>query len=145
MYEIAREDIERWPRAEPFSLWPRMQTITLRVITRAVFGISDTARLAEVEERLRTLLNRMTNPRWLLAQTLRAATIGRASDDLPPAARALIDPVDELLYDEIRTRRGAEDLDTREDILSMLLRARYDDGSAMTDEELRDELVTLLI
>jgi cytochrome P450 len=56
-----------------------------------------------------------------------------------------LDPVNEVLLDEIRDRRGATDLDERDDILSMLLSARHEDGSPMSDQELRDELMTLLV
>ena len=54
-------------------------------------------------------------------------------------------PADQLIYQEIRERRHAPDLDARDDVLSMLLGARHDDGSPMSDEELRDELMTLLV
>jgi cytochrome P450 len=59
--------------------------------------------------------------------------------------RARLEPTDELIYEEIRARRDAPDLDDRDDILSMLLRARHEDGSEMSDRELRDELMTLLV
>jgi cytochrome P450 len=60
-------------------------------------------------------------------------------------SRRRLRAVDTLVYDEIRSRRASADLDERDDVLSMLLQARHDDGSAMTDEELRDELMTLLV
>ena len=53
--------------------------------------------------------------------------------------------MDELIYEEIARRRDAPDLAEREDVFSMLLLARDEDGEAMTDAELRDELVTLLV
>ena len=61
------------------------------------------------------------------------------------AFRRVIDPADELLFEEIRRRRAAPDLEERDDVLSMLLQARDEDGSAMSDQELRDELITLLV
>ena len=57
----------------------------------------------------------------------------------------MLEPADELIYEEIRARRDAPDLAERDDVLSLLLQARHDDGSAMSDEELRDELMTLLV
>lgn len=147
MRDVAERDVERWPRDEPFSLWPRMQAITAEVIARAVFGIPQGVRLDHVQGLLKTMLNRMTSARWLLGQAVRA-TVTRANRQAPPhtgSAGALIGPVEAALREEIRLRRAAADLESRDDILSMLLRARYDDGSAMTDEELRDELMTLLI
>ena len=56
-----------------------------------------------------------------------------------------LEPTDELIYEEIRARRDAPDLAERDDVLSLLLQARHDDGSAMSDKELRDELMTLLV
>lgn len=148
MSEVARAEVERWPRGEPFALWPRMQAITLEVIARTVFGISEAERLDHVQGLLRTMLNRMTSRRWLLGQGLRAAVAGPqrgSAERQPKSVRSLLGPVDDFLYDEIRRRRSAPDLASRDDILSTLVRARYEDGSPMSDDELRDELVTLLI
>ena len=61
------------------------------------------------------------------------------------AAERALEPTDELIYEEIRARRDAPDLAERDDILSLLLQARHEDGSRMTDQELRDELMTLLV
>jgi cytochrome P450 len=59
--------------------------------------------------------------------------------------RHALQPTDELILEEIRSRRDAPDLEERDDVLSLLLQARHDDGSAMSDQELRDELMTLLV
>jgi cytochrome P450 len=59
--------------------------------------------------------------------------------------RAALDPADDLIYDEIRARRSAPDLAERDDVLSLLLQAQHEDGTGMTDRELRDELMTLLV
>lgn len=150
MSQAAEAEIERWPVGERFALWPRMQAITLEVIVRAVFGISEARRLSQMQGLLRDLLNGMTNPRWLATQALRASLAGpqrveRSGADRAGAVRRLLGPVDEALVEEIHQRRSAPDLDGREDILSLLMRARYEDGSSMSDQELRDELMTLLI
>jgi cytochrome P450 len=138
--EIAGREVERWPRGEPFSLRPRMQAITLEVILRAVFGIREAERL----DRLRALLPRMLDHGTVVVWTpfLRR--------DLGPGSpwRRFVRvraQVDSLLLDEIRGRRQAADLAERDDILSMLLQARREDGTPMGEDELRDELMTLLL
>lgn len=147
MSEVARAEVERWPTGEPFALWPRMQAITLEVIVRSVFGISEAGRLDHMRGLLRGMLNRMTNQRWLVTQALLASLAGpqRQRAEGSRTVRGLLGPVDEAVFEEIRRRRLAPDLDERHDILSMLIRARYEDGSSMSDQELRDELMTLLI
>jgi cytochrome P450 len=116
---------------------------------RTVFGVTQPARFERMQDLLRTMLNRMTSPRFLASQALRATLHGRRPSYPPPegarAVRGLLDPVDELLFDEIRRRRVASDLHERDDIMSLLIGARYDDGAPMSDQELRDELITLLI
>ncbi|WP_158880352.1 cytochrome P450 [Amycolatopsis anabasis] len=140
---VAEADLARWPVGEPFALWPRMQAITLEVIVRAVFGIAEPRRIARVTALLGRMLNRMTNARWLLVQSL-LATVAESTGH-KGTARRLIGPVDEVIRTEIAHRRAATDLDQRDDILSLLVRAEYADGSPMSDDELRDELMTLLI
>jgi cytochrome P450 len=141
MVHSAREDIARWPVGEPFALMPRMQAITLEVIMRAVFGITEVARLEHVRKLLRGMIEWTTDPRRLAMLALLGPTrIGRNR-----SFRGVMDPVDEAILQEIRRRRGELDLAEREDILSLLIAARYEDGSQMSDEDLRDELMTLLV
>jgi cytochrome P450 family 135 len=138
--EIAGREVERWPRGEPFPLRPRMQAITLEVILRAVFGIREADRL----DRLRNLLPRMLDHGTVVVwMPFLRRDLGPGS----PWRRFLQvrGEVDELLLDEIRRRRDAADLAERDDILSMLLQARGEDGEPMTEPELRDELMTLLL
>jgi cytochrome P450 family 135 len=73
MARIACEEVERWPRGEPLALWPRMQAITLDVIVRVVFGITEPARIARWRELLRTLLDTGTSPRFVITQALLAS------------------------------------------------------------------------
>ena len=141
MTEITRAELERWPVGEPFALWPRMQTITLEVIMRAVFGVSAEEDVAGLRERLRRMLNWTTSPTQLAFLALK----GPQQVERNRVFRRMMDPVDEAVLAVIRARRDAPDLDEREDILSMLLGARYEDGSAMSDRGLRDELITLLV
>jgi cytochrome P450 len=139
--EIAAEEMERWPTGEPLELQPRMQSITLEVILRVVFGIDRGPRLVELRDVLKRLLEVTARP-WALLPPLRR-DLGRLS----PWARFLAAraAVDEALYSEIRRRRDDPALADRSDIFSLLLQARDEDGEPLTDREMRDELVTLLI
>lgn len=140
--EIARAEVARWPRGAPLELWPRMQAITLEVIVRVVFGIAEPERIARWRELLSTLLNEGTRPRYVLVQSLSAMLRGRPASG---GYRRLVGPVDAAIAEEIGRRRGAADVGERDDILSLLIGARREDGSALSDAELRDELITLLV
>ena len=140
--DVARSEIERWPRGTPLALWPRMQAITLDVIVRVVFGILEPERIGRWRALLSRLLNVGTSRPFVLAQTLSTTVRGRP---IRTAYERLVGPVDAAIADEIAQRRRADDLAARDDILSLLIAARREDGSALTDAELRDELVTLLV
>src|SRR5947209_10132160 len=141
MREIAGAEIDRWPSGEPYRVRPRMQAITLEIILRALFGLEQGERLEALRVELRRLLDLLTRPHMFLFPVLlgpeRLARFG--------PFQGMHEQVDELIYTEIAERRGAGDLDRREDILSLMLGARHEDGSPMTDRELRDELLTLLV
>jgi cytochrome P450 len=141
MLDVTREEIERWPLGEPFALWPRMQAITLEIIMRAVFGITDSEHLSSLRGLLRSMLDWTTDRRQLGLM----AVLGPQRIERREAFRQLMDPIDEAVIAEIRDRRESPDLASRQDILSMLVQARYEDGSPMSDRELRDELITLLV
>ncbi len=138
---ITRDELRKWPAGEPLTLQPRMQAITLEVILRVVFGLDRGPRLVHLRELLKKLLDVTTKP-WALVPPLRR-DLGRFS----PWARflAVRNEVDGALYEEIAHRRHDPALADRTDIFSMLLQARDDDGRRLTDKELRDELVTLLV
>jgi cytochrome P450 family 135 len=146
---IAAEEIARWPLNEPFALRDRMQNITLEVMMRLVFGIHDTERLA----RLRTLLPELIDVGGSTAQLMMPPRIRSWLETSPLARKLAFLPttrfvnvraeVDGLLYDEIARRRAAPDPEAT-DVLSRLLAARDDQGRPLSDEELRDELITLL-
>jgi cytochrome P450 len=141
MSEIAAEEIERWPTGTPYQLRPRMQAITLDIILRTVFGIREAEKLVELRDALRDFLDLTTNPRLLLPLLL----VGPGRVRKLGAFRRRIDRVDHLIYREIAERRRAGSLEERDDILSMLVGATHEDGSPMRDEEMRDELLTLLV
>jgi cytochrome P450 len=133
-------ELETWPTGEPFQLRPRMQAITLEVIIRAVFGLRDEDRIALMRERLSETLELTSDWRAMLS----LAVLGPERVYRSRLFQRELDPVDEVVLDEIARRRNAADLEERDDILSLLLQARHEDGSPMTDVELRDELMTLL-
>ena len=141
MREVAEREIATWPTGEPLQLWPRMQAVTLEVIMRAVFGMEEGARLDRLRQVLRTTLDWATRP----TQMFLLASLGPHRVEKLPYFTGRFEEVDNLIYDEIRERRHSPDLEEREDIMSMLLLARHEDGSPMSDVELRDELMTLLV
>lgn len=139
---IAEREIAGWPAATPFELAPRMRAIALEVITRAVFGVEDEQHRVRLERALSRLLDAATRSLRLFVLLLLApdGPTVRAWRRRAPTIRT----VDALLRDEIRRRR-AEQASGREDILSLLLLARDQDGRPLSDEHLRDELMTLLV
>ena len=144
--DAARREIERWPVGEPFAVQGSMQAITLEVIMRAVFGVrDDRERLAQIAEPLRRLLDSMADTGRLF--TLQVASSKR-NGPLSPwrhFRKTLLHPASDALYEEIRAHRADPDVADRDDILSLLLSARDEDGEGLTDSELRDELMTLLL
>jgi cytochrome P450 len=142
--EVIADATERalsgWPVGTPFRLHPSMQAITLEVILRAVFGISDARRRDELSDALVEILAATASPR-----AVGFIVPGVRSTPLYRRLAALNVRIDELLAAEIAERRADPALSERDDILSMLVAARFDDGSRMDDAELRDQLMTLLL
>jgi cytochrome P450 len=141
MSEIAAREIESWPTGIPYRLRPRMQAITLEIILETVFGVHGGERMEALRGALRDFLDLTTDPRLLAPVIL----IGPERIRSVPAFRRRVDRVDELIRREISERRVAEDLAERDDILSMMVAARHEDDSPMSDAEIRDELLTLLV
>jgi cytochrome P450 family 135 len=136
--DVAREEVARWRPGEEFRSLDRMNALTLEVILRVVFGVTDEQRLA----RLRPCVNRTVNisPAVLLGWGYPALQRYGPWKKTVENAYAL----DRLIYAEIRERREAPDLAERTDVLSRLI-LTDDGGDRLTDEELRDQLVTLLL
>jgi cytochrome P450 len=139
MAELTERELAGWPREEPIALHPRLQQLTLEIILRAVFGLQRGAQLDALRELLTDILAFGESPLSLLppAQRLLAgrgpmARLERAS------AQA-----DELIF-ELIAERGRQQSDG-EDVLSMLLGARDEDGAPMSPAEVRDELMTALV
>ena len=143
MREAADAAIDSWPLDEPFALLPSMRSLTLSVIARAVFGVEDGARRQELEDALRAMIAPVATRFGLFAFLLSGGRLGtrRVVQEFEKKRAR----VDRLIYDEIAKRRQATDLEQREDVFSMLLLARDENGQPLTDQELRDELVTLLV
>jgi cytochrome P450 len=137
--QATRRSMTGWPVDEPMQLSERTRAITLEVILRAVFGV-EADRMDALREAIGGLLGRRQTAAMVLYALRRptgerpTGTIGRALDHL-----------DTVIYEEIARRRAQADLAERNDILSLLLLARDEDDQAMIDQELRDELVTLLL
>ena len=137
--EATKKDMASWPLGRPMRLQERTRAITLEVIVRAVFGV-EAERMATLTAAIGALLEPVSSPRMMLF------TLRRWSLDRPTGAIGEgLDRLDAVIYEELGRRRGQEDLAERTDILSLLMQARDEDGQTMTDGELRDELVTLLL
>jgi cytochrome P450 family 135 len=137
--EATRRDMATWPRGIETGLHERTRAITLEVILIAVFGV-EAERMGPLKEAIGNLL-RPLRPLTVLRLALSKPTLERPTG---PFGRAL-DRLDEVIYAEIARRRAEANLGERTDILSLLMGARDEEGVEMTDEELRDELVTLLL
>ncbi|MGH3980537.1 MAG: cytochrome P450 [Pseudonocardiaceae bacterium] len=139
MAAITADDVTRWPVGEPFPLLPRMQAITLEVILRTVFGVHDEGRLAALRTALPPMVE-IGSPLTLLPppRVLRNVGLWRRREQRRARAHA-------LLHDEITRCRRDPNLDSRTDTLAMLLRSIDETGQPMPDDELVDQLVTLLL
>jgi len=139
MAELAEDEVAGWPQGEAFPSHPRLQRLTLEIILRAVFGLERGAQLESLRELLREILDFGNSPLSLLpfAPQLLA---GRRPMVPFEAARARADELIFALIDE-RRAEGSHG----EDVLSLLLAARHEDGSEMSSAELRDELMTALV
>jgi cytochrome P450 len=142
MQVAADEEIDSWPVGEPFGLLASMQSLTLKVIIQAVFGYEPGAAADELARRLRSMVEPVSRPRGLLLLTMLAR---RRQDQAPPSFEAARRAVDEVLLQEIGRRRSEADLESRTDVFSALLLAQDEDGRRLSDAEVRDELLTLLL
>ncbi|HEY5431108.1 MAG TPA: cytochrome P450 [Solirubrobacteraceae bacterium] len=143
MRDCADTEIDRWPVGEPFTLLGSMQSLTLRIILRAVFGYAAGPAEDELAARLRAMVEPLSRARGvlMLSAVLRGRNQRRAAQEFERRKRA----VDEIVYAEIARRRADPDLAQRDDVFSGLLLARDEDGEGLRDHEIRDELLTLLL
>ncbi|HEX7278730.1 MAG TPA: cytochrome P450 [Solirubrobacterales bacterium] len=142
--EVTAEEVAAIPREVPLSLHPRMQDLTLKIILRAVFGLDPGPRFEALRERLGAMLEFGDKPISLMPPKP-GSPAARIGERVGPYGRFLRiqKEVDEILFALIAERR-AEGAD-RADVLAMLVEARHEDGSPMSEQEIRDELLTLLV
>ena len=140
--EIVAAEIDSWPLHAEFPIHPRMQAVTLEAILRVVFGVAEGPRLDRLRGMLSNVLTETASPRQQIVGLMLRRFGGRG-----PWARfeGRLREVDELLHAEIAEHRERPDLAERSDILSLLMQARFEDGTAVDDGELRDHLMTLLL
>jgi cytochrome P450 len=146
--DVTEREVRRWPVGQPFELRPITEAITLDVIMRIVFGI-DPERAPE----LRRLLPGLFHVSLAQAPSFVVPKLRKDLGPWSPWGRyvRLRERIDELLYAEIERRRaelaGAADGDGAggDDVLSLLLGARDEEGQPLSDVELRDQLVTMLL
>ena len=139
MTEVAEREVAGWPRAKPIAVHGRLQALTLEIILRAVFGLDPGPRMDALRDRLTNILELGSGPAAMIP-FLQRSFAGRGPW---PHFERLRDEADEQLFQLIDERRGENG--ERDDILAMLLAARHEDGTPMAAQELRDELMTLLV
>ena len=137
MREVTEASLETWPIGKPFALHPLTQSITLEIILRTVFGMGD---MRPLRDKLVKLLNLSSNPLTIVPAFMRLDFF----NVVPWAGISkLKHAIDAMIYEEIERRRKTPT--GGNDVLSMMLQARDEQGNGMTDVELRDELITLLL
>jgi cytochrome P450 len=140
----ADREVATWTAGQTFPLGPSAQAMTLDVIMAGVFGVDGRPPRGTAEDRVRrrfrqTLALSMTR----LAKV--AEFVNRADDEPVGVQRLVVESVDRALYPLIAQRRAEHVPGARHDVLSMLLDATTEDGEQLTDRELRDELMTLVL
>jgi cytochrome P450 len=137
---VAEREVDRWQAGERFAMRHRMRALTFEVIARIVFGVTDPARIKQLHHALTAVLD----------STAMLAVPEALRRDLGPWSpwgrfQRRLAAADALVYEEIAVRRRESELAQHDDVLSLLLAARDDDDRPLTDEELRDELMTMLL
>jgi cytochrome P450 len=146
MEEVAAEELGALPRGVPVELHPQMQDLTLKIVLRAVFGLEPGARFEALRERLQRMLEFGDRPISLMPPP-KDSLAAKLAERAGPFAEFVRNQgeVDELLFALIAERRAEGEASERNDVLEMLLEARHEDGSPMSEQEIRDELLTLLV
>jgi cytochrome P450 len=146
MEEVATEELAALPRDAPVELHPRMQDLTLKIVLRAVFGLDPGARFDALQQRLQKMLVFGDRPISLMPPP-KDSVVAKLAERIGPFAEFVRnqEEVDELLFELIAERRAEGEAIERNDVLAMLLEAQHEDGSAMSEQEVRDELLTLLV
>jgi cytochrome P450 len=142
--DVTEREIDSWPLHRSFSLASKMQAITLDVIMSGIFGVEGRPKRGTAEWRLRYAVKYLAAASTLPIAKL-AELLNLGHDQPRGLTRQGVGLLDAATYPVIAARRGAADLQERDDILSLLLRATTEDGERLTDHELRDELLTLVL
>ncbi len=142
--EITEQVMNEWQVDKPFNIRSSMQEISLHVILRVVFGLDEGQRLEELQQLISSLMEFINSPLMSSSLFFRFLQKDFGRWSLWSRVTRKIAKVDELIYALIAERR-TENNQNRQDILSLMMAARYDDGQPMSDVELRDELMTLLV
>ncbi|HEX3277280.1 MAG TPA: cytochrome P450 [Thermoleophilaceae bacterium] len=135
--EVTEREVASWPLDTPVELHPRLQALTLEVILRAVFGLDPGSRLESLRDAFGFILEFGNHPASMFPLLQR----GERWKEYVRSRAA----IDALLFELIDERRADPSAEERDDVLAMLLAARHEDGSQMSEQELRDELMTLLV
>jgi cytochrome P450 len=142
--DIAEREIDRWPSGRPVALAPRMQAITLDVIASGILGIQGRPRRGTPAYGLVETIKRLT-----LLSTKRVAKLAELMNlghgEAVGLQRRALAIIDHFTYGVISERRADPELEAREDILSLIMRARTEEGEALSDQEVRDELLTVIL
>ncbi len=141
---ITREVIDEWQLHQSFSARDAMQKITMRVILQAVFGLHQGDRYRQLEQLLAQRLNTISTPLASILVFFPQLAIDLGPQSIGGKIHRTVEQIDRLLYAQIRERRANLD-PAQTDVLSLLLSAKDETGRGLTDEELHDELMTLLI
>ena len=146
MEEVAVEELAALPRDLPVELHPRMQDLTLKIVLRAVFGLDPGPRFEALRQRLQTMLTFGDRPISLMPPPPESLA-AKLAERVGPFAEFVRnqEEVDELIFALIAERRAEGEASERNDVLEMLLEARHEDGTPMSEQEIRDELLTLLV
>ncbi|MDX6616738.1 MAG: cytochrome family [Solirubrobacterales bacterium] len=141
MESVIAEEVQRWPTGEPFAVLPKVSDISTEIVVRAIFGVRGRERVADLRAVLPRFMD-LCRTSAVFFPPLRRELRGHS-----PWGRLMrsLKDLDRILYDEIARRRLEPDLDERGDVLSALITTRDDDGTGLSDAEIRDELVTLLV
>lgn len=140
MGKVCAEQLETWPLLEPLKLYECFNAMTLEIILSVVLGVEAGPAKEALRARISELISFGDSP-WRMLEFRLLTSQGRKP---PRDFRRRLKAVDALLYEQIAEARRDRNLADRNDILAILLEARHEDGSPMTDRELRDELLTLL-
>lgn len=142
--KITEKVNSEWKISEPFDVRKSMQEISLRVILQAVFGLNEGERYEEIKQLIGSILEISGSP--LKAMLVFVPMLQKDLGAWSPWGNFLRQQkrLDDLLYVEIQERRDNPDA-SREDILSLMMAATDEQGQPMTDKEMRDELMTLLV